>query len=133
MKKLPRRSFIKLSGVAAAGALPSSGARPALLKRLPAEGIIADSAQFFHEEISIQSEVWLGGTNILGLSQKTDGVMARYIVNGQKGNLILVQYPNAAEAANGAAALAQSKADQFVKADAKGLLAWRRFWSDCPK
>ena len=119
-------------GQAISKALPSGGERPALLKRLPANSMVAGSAQFFHEEISIQAEVWLGGANILGLSQKTNGVMARYTVNGQKGNLIVLQYPSAADAAKGAAALAQGKADEFVKADARDSLLGAVFGTITP-
>ncbi|MCP4513989.1 MAG: hypothetical protein GY824_02000, partial [Delftia sp.] len=65
---------------AISAALPSGGERPALVDQLPPAGMAERSALFFHEEISIQHEIWLGGENLLGLSPETDGVLARYDV-----------------------------------------------------
>jgi hypothetical protein len=98
-------------------ALPSGGTRPALMDRLPTEALVAQSALFFHEEISIQNEIWLGGENILGLSQETDGALARYDLGGTTARLILVQYPTAAPAPAGLAALKSAGVDGLVVAD----------------
>jgi hypothetical protein len=86
-------------------ALPSGGERPALMDRLPAEELVERSAIFFREEISIQNEIWLGGENLLGLSQETAGVLARYDVGGTSARLLLVEYPDSESAAAGHAAL----------------------------
>ena len=51
---------------AIAMALPVGGETPALVKRLPPDGLVERSAVFFHEEISIQNKLWLGGENVLG-------------------------------------------------------------------
>jgi hypothetical protein len=98
-------------------ALPSGGTRPALMDRLPTEAMVAQSTFFFHEEISIQNEIWLGGENILGLSQETDGALARYNLDGTTARLILVQYPTAAPASAGLAALKGAGVDSLVVAD----------------
>jgi hypothetical protein len=90
---------------AVSAALPSGGQRPALIDRLPAEGLVERSAIFFHEEISIQNEVWLGGENLLGLSPETEGVLARYDVGDTLARLLLVDYPDAETATAGYAAL----------------------------
>jgi hypothetical protein len=92
-------------GAAVSAALPSGGERPALMDRLPAEGLVERSAIFFHEEISIQNEIWLGGENLLGLSPEAAGAMARYDVGGTSARLLLVDYPDAGMAAAGHAAL----------------------------
>jgi len=83
-------------------ALPSApyGQRPALVDRLPPDGLAERGVIFFHEEISIYSELWLGGENLLGLSAETDGVLARYDAGGAVARLLLVQYPDAAAAAD---------------------------------
>jgi hypothetical protein len=65
-------------GEAVSAALPEGGERPALVDRLPPDGLVERSAIFFHEEISIQSDLWLGGENLLGLGLETDGVLARW-------------------------------------------------------
>jgi len=88
-------------------ALPEtpSGEIPDLVARLPADGLLPDSVLFFHQEISIQDIIWLGGENLLGLGPETDGVLAQYQREDSRGWLLLVQYPDAAGASAGLAAL----------------------------
>ncbi|MBU0490682.1 MAG: hypothetical protein KKA73_07335 [Chloroflexi bacterium] len=95
---------------AVAPRLPTGGKRPALVDRLPATDRVANSTRFFHLELSIQDEVWLGGENVLGLSATTDGTLARYIIGGATGRLLLVQYPTA-EAATAALSALQGVPD----------------------
>jgi hypothetical protein len=102
---------------AISAALPSGGERPALMDRLPSDGLVARSAVFFHEEISIQNEIWLGGENVLGLSPDTDGVLARYELGGTMGHLLLIAYPGAEAASVGLAALAGGEIESLVDAD----------------
>jgi hypothetical protein len=103
-------------------ALPPGGERPALVNRLPREGLVARGWIFFHEELSIQDRLWLGGENILGLSQETAGVLAQYDLGGAMVQLLLVEYPGAAQAAAGLAALQGGDVDGLVVADARGSL-----------
>jgi hypothetical protein len=77
---------------ATSAVLPSGGERPALVDRLPVDGLVERSAIFFHEEISIQDQLWLGGENLLGLGPETDGVLARYVLDGAGARLLLVEY-----------------------------------------
>ena len=112
------RSFAE----AVSGALPSGGERPVLVDRLPPEGLVERSALFFHQEISAQSVLWLGGENLLGLSQETDGVLARYNIGGAAAQLLLVQYPSAEAASAGLAALSTGAVDGLTTADARGEL-----------
>jgi hypothetical protein len=102
--------------------LPSGGEPPAIVKRLPADGLVEGSARFFHEEISIQMEIWLGGENILGLSQATNGIVARYTWGDQKARLLLIEYPAAREAAQGLKALRGSEIKDIVASEANGSL-----------
>jgi len=108
---------LQILAQAVSARLPSGGERPALVDRLPAEGLVARSAIFFHEEISIQSDLWLGGENLLGLGRETDGVLARYEVGGEVAQLLLVQYPNADAASVGLAALEGDQVNELVSAD----------------
>jgi hypothetical protein len=103
-------------------ALPSGGERPALMGRLPPDGLVERSAIFFHEEISIQNELWLGGENVLGLDPETDGVLARYDVGGAAVRLLLVEYPGAELASTGLAALEGSQVSGLVAADVRDTL-----------
>jgi hypothetical protein len=100
-------------------ALPSGGERPALMGRLPPDGLVERSAIFFHEEISIQNELWLGGENVLGLGPETGGVLARYDVDGAAARLLLVQYPDAEAASAGLAALDTAPVSGLVDAGAR--------------
>lgn len=103
-------------------ALPSGEERPALMGRLPPDGLVERSAIFFHEEISIQNELWLGGENVLGLGPETGGVLARYDVDGAAARLLLVQYPDAEAASAGLAALDTAQVSGLVDAGARDNL-----------
>ena len=102
--------------------LPPGGEPPAIVKRLPPEGFVDGSALFFHEEISIQMEIWLGGENILGLGQTTNGIVARYEWGDQKARLLLIEYPTASEAARGLKALRGSEIQDIVAAESNGVV-----------
>jgi len=104
---------------AIASALPSGGEQPALVGKLPAAGLAERDFIFFHQELSIQDRLWLGGENILGLSHDTGGVVAQYDLGGTPAQLLLVQYPDAKAASAGLAALKGGKVDDLVSADAR--------------
>lgn len=87
---------------ALSAALPTGGPTPEIMARLPLTG---SQARFFHEELSIQDSVWLGGENLLGLGADTDGAMARYALPGGDGWLVLVDYPDPQRDQAGAQAL----------------------------
>ena len=112
------RGFAKVISMA----LPIGGERPALIAQLPPDGLVERSAIFFHEEISIQNELWLGGENLLGLSAETDCVLAQYDVGGAVARLLLIQYPDAEDATAGLTALESNGVDGLVTADARGNL-----------
>jgi hypothetical protein len=120
-QKVPDTELQNLAKAISAN-LPSGGERPALLDRLPPDGLVARRTIFFHEEISIQSDIWLGGENVLGLGPETNGVLARYEIGGAKGYLLLVQYPGAEAASVGLKALRPDQVDDLVVADARGNL-----------
>lgn len=107
---------------AIAAALPAGGERPALVSRLPQEGLIERGFIFFHEEISIQNDIWLGGENILGLSAQTNGVLARYDLDGTLAHLLLLQYPEAKAASTGLAALKAGQVEGVVAAGTRDNL-----------
>ena len=77
---------------AASETLPAGGETPDLVGRLPADGLAEGSTLFFHEEISFQDELWLGGDNRLGLSPGTNGVLGQYDLDDALGHLLIVQY-----------------------------------------
>ncbi len=105
-----------------AGRLPAGGTRPAILNRLPRSGLVDRSTIFFHQEMSVQMEVWLGGENILGLSQQTNGALGRYQSDAGTFRLMLVEYPASGLAANGLKALQGGNVADLVASDAGGSL-----------
>lgn len=84
------------AGKAVAVALPRGGDLPALLERLPSHGRVDGSERFFHQEISIQDRLWLGGEDLLRLSPETDGVVADYETQAGTAQLLIVEYPDPA-------------------------------------
>lgn len=107
---------------AISGKLPTGGQRPALIDRLPGAGLVEHSAIFFHEEMSVQMEVWLGGENLLGLSQATNGVLGRYQLGDSNVRLMLVEYPTSGQSAKGLKALQNGGLADLVASDAHGAL-----------
>lgn len=106
------------------GKLPTGGEQPAMVARLPEEGLVEESVLFFHQEISIQDKVWLGGQNLLALGPETDGVLARYGVAGEEGWLLLIQYADDGAAAAALDALRSGGFADLVAAEANlNLLA----------
>jgi hypothetical protein len=103
-------------------ALPQGGQRPTIVDRLPITNRVERSEMFFHEETSIQMEVWLGGENLLGLSQAVNGVLARYNLSGQIVHLALIEYPTSGEAEKGLSALKSGKIAKVLTASTKGDL-----------
>ena len=108
--------------MAVAGALPGGGESPDLLRQLPLDGLVPHSDLFFHQEISLQSYLWLGGENVLGLGTDTDGIWARYEVGSGTAQLLLVHYPSATAAEAALDALQASAIDSLVRAEARGDL-----------
>ncbi len=102
--------------------LPTGGEPPAVVNRLPREGLVARSPLFFHQELSIQDRLWLGGENILGLSQETNCVLAQYDLGGVAVQLLLIEYPDAARATAGLAALQDGELEGLLAANARGNL-----------
>jgi hypothetical protein len=102
--------------------LPAGGDRPALVDRLPPDGLVERSALFFHEQISIENDLWLGGENLLGLGPETDGVLARYQIGDAPVHLLLIDYPDAASASSGLEALECGEVEGLVAAGAQGCV-----------
>ncbi len=105
-----------------AAALPGGGERPALLARLPEELRQQRGLIYFHQQLSIDSELWLGNENILGLSAATEGLLVRLPGDGEAAYLLLVQYPDAGAANAAGQALAAGSVEGCVVCRARGNL-----------
>jgi hypothetical protein len=73
-------------------AINPPGALPELLRRLPTEGLVADSARYFHGKFALDT-VWFREANVLGVSEQTNCAAARY--DKPAGTVLVVQYPDA--------------------------------------
>jgi hypothetical protein len=102
--------------------LPAGGARPAIVGRLPADGLVAGSEKFFHLELAVQDRLWLGGENLLGLSLDTDAVLAQYRTADGEWQLLLVEYTDPAGAESGRTALEGGAAEDVLATDTEGSL-----------
>lgn len=114
------------SALTTGGSPTDEGERPTLVDRLPPGHI---GLLFFHEEISVMAYVWLGGENLLGLSQETRGVLARYEVDGESAYLMVIEYPDADAAAAGLQALQSGQIDDLAGVEGRGNLVGAVFGS----
>lgn len=109
-------------GQSIAKKLPSGGAAPAVVNRLPKSGLSTSGPIFFHEEMSVQMEIWLGGENLLGLSHETNGIIGRYVLGNIPARLMLIEYPTSGQAASALTALQKSPPNGLVASDVKSNL-----------
>jgi hypothetical protein len=105
-----------------ASTLPTGGERPSLLAHLPQQGLVERSDIFFRQEISLQSYLWLGGENLLGLGTDTEGILARYDLDGASAQLSLVRYADAGAASAALEALQAAQIENLVTAQTSGNL-----------
>jgi hypothetical protein len=87
-------------GKAAAQAIPITGPEPKLIQFLPGKefGLVDRSIRFLKSHVLLNQRFFISHQNILNLSRKTDAVLAVYLREGQKAQLLLIRYPNADEA-----------------------------------
>ena len=87
-------------GKAAATAIPLTGPEPKLVQFLPGKefGLVDKSTRYLKSHVLLNQRFFIAHQNILNLSRKTEAVLAVYLREGQKAQLLLIQYPNADEA-----------------------------------
>jgi len=100
--------------------LPRGGVTPEIVSRLPELGLEREHVVYFHEESSFAHELSLGGKNLLGLSDKTNGVVARYDLNGRRMYLLMVEYRGEGAASNALASLQNGGLGNLVLARSSG-------------
>ncbi len=120
LKPVPEDDLLAAALAVAAG-LPKGGEKPALMGVLPADGLAGEPFPlFFHQELTIQDRVWLGGENKLGLGLDTDGVLARYNLGGQPVELMVIDFPDAARAEQALKALQAGDQEDYLASELKG-------------
>ena len=117
---------------ATAAVLPVGGEPPVLVDLLPTGSLVERSTRYFHTEISFQDDLWLGGNNLLSLSPKTEGCLAKYEFDDRVGLLLLIEYPDEDSADEGLAALQDSSVEPLLIAATKGRLLGAVFGDIAP-
>ena len=102
-----QRTLLEL-GRAVASAVRSRGPRPALLRRLPPDGLDTERLAYAHDHVTLASHVTLPAGNPRGLDRSTEGAGARNRRGAATATLLLVSYPAPASASDGAVRLAQA-------------------------
>jgi hypothetical protein len=123
---------LKNAAQTVSGLLPAGGARPALVGRLPSDQLAPGSIKFFHTELAVQDQLWLGGENVLGLGPDTDAVVAVYQMGSAQSKLLLVQYPDSKRAAAGLQGLKDGGLEELAVSDIQGLLVGAVFGKSTP-
>ena len=92
------KKVLMVLGKYIASAIQQEGKKPRLVEALPIEGLIKDSIHYFHKNVLLNIHYYLADSNILNLSGKTEVVLARYQMDGQKIRLLVVRYQKPNEA-----------------------------------
>jgi hypothetical protein len=93
-----KREAVYGLGRAIAALIPETGSPPAILTALPRPGLVEASARTFHHHLLQNDYVTIAHENPLGISQETEAVLARYVRQGKRHVLVLVDYPTEADA-----------------------------------
>lgn len=73
--------------------LPGGLPTPPLVRRLPRKGLDEDTVFYFHTQASLDGRLSFSKENILQLSRRTNGVLARYLLPEGRADLLLVEFP----------------------------------------
>jgi len=87
-------------GRATANSIPSIGEEPNLVSFIPGKdfGLVDKSIRYLKSHILLNQRFFIAHQNILNLSRKTEAVLAQYIHDKQKTQLLLIRYPDSKEA-----------------------------------
>lgn len=110
-----------------AALIDGRGTRPQIIKRLPPQGLQADSVRFLHHPVILNYHYYLSDENLLNLSAQTDAVLAGYRRDQGQALMLIICYPDPAAAAG-----AHANFNQHYLADAakNGMaLLENRKWS----
>jgi hypothetical protein len=76
----------------------AEGPRPALLHRLPKDGLEPASVRYFHTQVSLNALYYLADADVLRLSPRTEAALGVYRPGGEKMTLVIVHYPDPRQA-----------------------------------
>jgi hypothetical protein len=95
-------SVILNTGRAAADSIPATGPEPKLIGFIPGKelGLVDKSVRYLKSHVLLNQRFFISHQNILNLNLKTGAVLAQYLQNKQKTQLLLIRYPDLKQAAN---------------------------------
>ena len=93
-------SAILKMGRASANSIPATGLEPKLVGFIPGKdlGLVDKSVRYLKSHVLLNQRFFIAHQNILNLNRKTEAVLAQYIRDKQKTQLLLIRYPNLKEA-----------------------------------
>ncbi|MBI2876211.1 MAG: hypothetical protein HYY20_04955 [Candidatus Tectomicrobia bacterium] len=74
------------------------GKRPELLSHLPRTRVVPESVRYFHQPVALSNIYYLSNENLLNLNAQTEAVFFEYQLPTQPAKVILVHYPQDADA-----------------------------------
>jgi hypothetical protein len=88
-----KRKAIYELGRSIAALIPETGPLPPILAALPKEGLLGASVRTFHHPLLQNDYVTVSLKNPLAIGKDTEAVLARYLRQGERHVLMLVDYP----------------------------------------
>jgi hypothetical protein len=87
-------------GRAAANSIPTKGSAPKLVGYIPGKnlGLVDKSVRYLKSHVLLNQRFFVAHQNILNLSRKTEAVLAQYLQDKKKTQLLLIRYPDSKEA-----------------------------------
>jgi hypothetical protein len=87
-------------GRAAANSVPTKGSAPKLVGYIPGKnlGLVDKSVRYLKSHVLLNQRFFIAHQNILNLSRKTEAVLAQYLQDKKKTQLLLIRYPGSKEA-----------------------------------
>jgi len=95
-------SAILKMGRASANSIPVTGPEPQLVGFIPGNdlGLVDKSVRYLKSHVLLNQRFFISHQNILNLNRKTEAVLAQYMRDKQKTQLLLIRYPNLKEASD---------------------------------
>jgi hypothetical protein len=83
--------------------IPATGPEPRLVGLIPGKnlGLVEKSVHYLKSHVLLNQRFFIAHKNILNLNRKTEAVLAQYLREKKKTQLLLIQYPDVREAEEG--------------------------------
>jgi len=93
-------SGILTMGRGVSNSIPAAGAEPILVGFIPGKnvGLVDKSVRYLRSHVLLNQRYFIAHQNILNLNRKTEAVLAQYLQDKQKTQLLLIRYASLKEA-----------------------------------